>query len=46
MRDGSVRALREGELLLLLLLLLPPRDMPAGILLLILDHQLARKLLI
>jgi hypothetical protein len=36
--------LRVGKLLLLLLLLLPPRDPVAGVLLLILKHQLARKL--
>ena len=48
-RDGCVGTLRVGELahrLLLLLLLLPLCDLVAGILLLVLEHQLARELLV
>jgi hypothetical protein len=43
--NGRVRTLRIGELAHLLLLL-PLRDLVAGVLLLILEQQLARKLLI
>ncbi len=46
-RDGCVGTLRVGELAhRLLLLLLPLRDLVAGILLLVLEHQLARELLV
>jgi hypothetical protein len=47
MDRGGVGALRIGELAhLLLLLLLSQRNLVAGILLLILEQQLARKLLV
>ena len=46
-RDGCVGTLRVGELAhRLLLLLLPLCDLVAGILLLVLEHQLARELLV
>lgn len=47
LRDGRVSARSIGELArLLLLLLLPSRDLFAGVLLLVLEQQLARKLLV
>jgi len=48
LRHGRVRALRIGKLavLLLLLLLLPTRDLVAGILLLVLEQELTRELLV
>jgi len=47
LRHGRVRALRIGKLaVLLLLLLLPTRDLVAGILLLVLEQELTRELLV
>ena len=46
LRHGRVRALRIGKLAVLLLLLLPTRDLVAGILLLVLEQELTRELLV